>query len=274
MNHLLARTKGRDGGFFKVISDRAQFFELPDDLGNTVEYNSDYRLADDEWFAIEEFSTKEFSIDIVMRQFASTEYNQIAVADYLKIDYLMAYQGGMYYFQKLSSSQVIEKKYFTISQEPSLVNNQRIIVIDRYPDAIYIRESDTLYFKRLTSIAAIFRGIDQLYKEATQEETEKFLKNKFIQLADDYSAEKVKKANRRRIAMAMETLNNFSKKDKEDIVGYIREYCEDLNFDEDKNNFSISNEDELKKLLYGIEQRYYTTLLGGERRLANSITLV
>jgi hypothetical protein len=31
-------------------------------------------------------------------------------------------------------------------------------------------------------------------------------------------------------------------------------------------------EEELKKLLYGIEQRYYTTRQGGERRLANSIT--
>lgn len=270
MNHLLAKTKGRTGNFFKVISDE-QIFAHPDDLDNPVEYNSDYKLEDDEWFAIEEFSEKEFSIDIITRRFVSTDYNQIAVADYPKIDYLMAYQTGVYYFQKLSSSQIIEKRYFTISQEPELVNNQRIIVIDRFPDAVYIKSEDTLYFKKLTSITAIFRGIDELYKEATQEETEKFLENKFILLADDYSAEKVKKANRKRIAMAMETLNKFSKKDKRDMVGYIKEYCDDLNFNEREGNFSISNEEELKKLLYGIEQRYYTTLLGGERRLANSI---
>jgi hypothetical protein len=82
----------------------------------------------------------------------------------------------------------------------------------------------------------------------------------------------VKRANRKRIAMAMETLQRFTQKEKQSIFGYIREYCEDLNFDENAENFTISSEEELKKLLYGIEQRYYTTILGGERRLANSIT--
>lgn len=32
-----------------------------------------------------------------------------------------------------------------------------------------------------------------------------------------------------------------------------------------------SNDEELKFLLYGIEQRFYTTILGDEKRLANSI---
>jgi hypothetical protein len=45
-------------------------------------------------------------------------------------------------------------------------------------------------------------------------------------------------------------------------------------FDENDESFSISNEEDLKKLLYGIEQRYYTTKVGNEKRLANSITTV
>jgi hypothetical protein len=64
----------------------------------------------------------------------------------------------------------------------------------------------------------------------------------------------------------------FAPVQKQDIFTYIREYCEDLIFDENDENFTISGEEELKKLLYGIEQRYYTTRQGGERRLANSIT--
>ena len=38
--------------------------------------------------------------------------------------------------------------------------------------------------------------------------------------------------------------------------------------------FHVESEDDLKKLLYGIEQRYYTTKVGNEKRLANSITTV
>jgi hypothetical protein len=271
MNHLLAKTKGRNGDYFKVISNK-EIFELPDDLNNPKEYDTDYKLEDDEWFAIENFSEKEYFIDFLTQRFISTDYNQIAVGDYSKIDYLCSYQTGVYYFQKLSSSQIIRKKYFSFSEAPTLVENEPIIVIDSYPDAIYVKSDDLLYFKKLTSITSIFKGIDELYKEATQQETEDFLENDFILLDNEYTAEKVKKANRKRIAMAMATLQRFTPQEKRDIFGYIREYCEDLNFDENDENFTISDEEELKKLLYGIEQRYYTTRTGGERRLANSIT--
>lgn len=271
MNHLLAKIKGRNIDFFKVISNEV-IFELPADLENPIEYNSDYKLEEDEWFAIEEFSGKEYFIDFLTRRFISTDYNQIAVADYGKIDYLCSYQSGVYYFQKLSLSQIIRKKYFSFSEAPTLVENEPLIVIDNYPDAIYVKSDDILYFKKLTAITGIFKGIDQLYQEATQEETEEFLEYDFILLDNDYSADKVKKANRKRIAMAMETLQQFTSAQKQDIFTYIREYCEDLVFDENDENFTISGEEELKKLLYGIEQRYYTTRQGGERRLANSIT--
>jgi len=114
MNHLLAKTKGRNGDYFKVISNE-EIFELPDDLNNPKEYDTDYKLEDDEWFAIEDFSEKEYFIDFLTRRFISTDYNQIAVGDYSKIDYLCSYQTGVYYFQKLSSSQIIRKKYFSFS---------------------------------------------------------------------------------------------------------------------------------------------------------------
>lgn len=271
MNHLLAKTKGRNGNYFKVISNE-EIFELPDDLENTVEYEADHNLDEDSWFAIEEFSEKEYCIDFLNRRFVAADYNQIAPNDYTNIDYLCAYQSGVYYFQKVSSKQLIRKKYFTLSDEPTLYENEPIIVIDNYPDAIYVREDDTLYFKNLSSISSIFRGIDVLYREATQEETEGFLESEFIQLEDDFSADNVKKANRKRIALAIETLSRFNRRQKRQIFTYIREYCQDLDFDENAENFSISSEDELKQLLYGIEQRYYTTRLGNEKRLANSIT--
>ena len=136
---------------------------------------------------------------------------------------------------------------------------------------ILLYHPDTLYFKKLTTITGIFSGIAALYQEATQEETETFLSNNFILLSMGFSADNVKTANRKRIALAMETLGRFTPQEKRGVFGYIREYCQGLTFDEDAENFAISNEEELKRLLYGIEQRYYTTPFGGERRLANSV---
>lgn len=269
MNHLLAKTKGRNGNFFKVISNR-QIFDLPDDLHNMVEYNSDYKLEEDEWFAVNAFSEKEYCIDLLRTRFISTDYNQLTTVQYINVEYLVAYQTGVYYFQKLASSQIIRKKYFSISDQPELVESP-IIVINNVPDAIYNSNNDTLYFRRLSTIASIFDGIYELYKEATQEETEVFLQNDFINLVEDFSADRVKKANRKRIAIAHATLQTFDNIEKQRIFSYIREYCADLEFDENDENFSIANENDLKKLLYGIEQRYYTTIIGNERRLANSI---
>jgi hypothetical protein len=149
-----------------------------------------------------------------------------------------------------------------------------IIIINQFPDAIYVKGEDKLYFNKLSSITSIFNGIYDLFKEATQEETQLFLANEFIKLECDFSVNQVKTANRKRIAMAQETLKKYNPKDKIKIFNYIREYCNDLEFDENEETFSIANEDDLKKLLYGIEQRYYTTSIGNEKRLANSIITI
>lgn len=49
----------------------------------------------------------------------------------------------------------------------------------------------------------------------------------------------------------------------------IGEYCPSLKTPD--NKFAVNSEDELKLLLCGIEQRFYTTLVGNERRIANSV---
>lgn len=42
-------------------------------------------------------------------------------------------------------------------------------------------------------------------------------------------------------------------------------------YDSTHNIFNIGDEEELKLLLWGIEQRFYTTVVGNKRRAANSI---
>ena len=43
-------------------------------------------------------------------------------------------------------------------------------------------------------------------------------------------------------------------------------------YDATTNKFRISNEKELTELLNTLNQRYYTTEIDGEKRLANSVT--
>jgi len=70
----------------------------------------------------------------------------------------------------------------------------------------------------------------------------------------------------------MSTLATMSAPDRGQILVYINSYCnEKLTFDSKNEKFKITSDEELKYLLYGIEQRFYTTILGDEKRLANSI---
>ena len=67
----------------------------------------------------------------------------------------------------------------------------------------------------------------------------------------------------------------MSSPEKLEMHIYIESYCEaKLKFDGKTNKFNISTDDELKMLLYGIEQRYYTTPFGHEKRLANSVVTI
>ena len=72
--------------------------------------------------------------------------------------------------------------------------------------------------------------------------------------------------------MAMNTFNNYTVEQRNLIYNYVKDYCGDLTFSDAAQNFEIGSEENLKQLLYGIEQRYYTTLIGEEKRLANSIS--
>ncbi len=73
--------------------------------------------------------------------------------------------------------------------------------------------------------------------------------------------------------MAMDTLNGYSESDKKKIFKYIGKYSANI-YDPVHNIFNIRNEEELKHLLWGIEQRFYTTVVGREKRVANSIVLI
>lgn len=71
----------------------------------------------------------------------------------------------------------------------------------------------------------------------------------------------------------MKTLEIMSADDKTNMLEYIYGYCEQkLKFDQQNQKFEISTDEDLKLLVYGIEQRFYTTPFGNEKRCANSVT--
>lgn len=95
------------------------------------------------------------------------------------------------------------------------------------------------------------------------------MENDFVKLENEFSVDHVKKANRKRIALAISTLEKFDEGQKKGIFEYTNEYFPDLKFD--GKSFEISNEEDLKNLLFGIEQRFYTTPVTNEKRCASAV---
>tara|TARA_Y100000780_G_scaffold110389_1_gene99790 strand:+ start:988 stop:1824 length:837 start_codon:yes stop_codon:yes gene_type:complete len=274
MDHILAHIKTRaKKRIFKLVSEQSLFDPVTVDLTACVPYNPDHNLDEDSWFKIEGFSNQAFCIDLLQKVFDSKDYDDLTKENFSKIAYLFAVQGDDFYFQKVTPSLFVKRKTLVFGEAATLEQSQTRLVINALPDAVYFKGSDTLVFRNLATISSIFKGIDELYKEATKEEVEQFLDESFIELSNDYGVEKVSTPNRKRIGLAMKTLESMSADDKTNMLEYIDGYCEQkLKFDQQNQKFEISTDEDLKLLVYGIEQRFYTTPFGKEKRCANSVT--
>ena len=272
MNHVIAKIRIRGNAFKyrKIISDKT-LYTLPQDLSPHIPYSPSHNLDEDAWFGIDNFSQQSFCLDVLKETFVSTVYDILKSNEINKLDFLCTVQDKNYfYFQKISKNQLLcRKKIYYLGDRFNYSEGSNDIVIKDVADAIYVKDIDILYFKKLSSITGIFKGIDDLYRESTEEETTTFLESEFIQLSEEFNSTQVKQANRKRIAMAIDIVNSFEDDQKEIVFDTIKDYCPDLVTE--NGAFNIASEIDLKLLLYGIGQRFYTTPDGKERRIANSV---
>lgn len=273
INVKLRLRQARDK-FRKLVSAKENIYPSKDEMVSSfLKYRSGASLENDNWFYVDGVSSAPYANDIIKRNFDSVDFESLCREDFDKIDYLFVEEGEVICFQKISKTRLVAKKaVFYIGEGFKYENNRQEIVINDLPDAIYNREQDCLYFRRLEAITGIFKGIDQLYREATEPEVRAFLNSNFISLQNGYQPSDVKAPNRKRIALANDVLKRLSANNRRKILSYIQDYCPDLKVN--NGMFDIGSESELQQLLYGIDQRYYTTLIGGEKRLANSVILL
>lgn len=240
MNNIFAKIKGHTKKrYFKVISDKTLFECIDTNSYSFVEYSTDHNLDEDSWFKIEKFSEKEYCLDFLKSNFNSIDYESLAHNQFQKIDYIFSTQENDFYFQKISNSLFISKKFISFGEVAQIDERQDRIVIRSKPDAIYLKQSDTLVFKNLTTISSIFSGIDILFKEATNEEVFEFLKLPFISLDNSYNVRSVSKPNRKQITSALKILENMPHQDHAILCDYIIDYCPELVFDLKEKNFQF-----------------------------------
>lgn len=272
MNHLIAKVRGRaDNKYLKLLSSDKAFYKLT--IEESLNYSPETLLEDRQWYRIDIFSKSGFCIPLLTDPWNSTAFPQMDSIMLDQLEYLCAYQSkNEFHFQRVYKKSILRKKLLCIGDSIRLDDKEDRLVLEEEPDAVYYRDQNCLYFRKLETIAPVFKGIDTLYREATEDEVKTFLLNDFIRLEDGFSSVKVGKANRRRIVMAMNILNTMNDSQKVRLFSYTSRYYPELKYS--KKSFTVHSDEDLKSLLYGIEQRMYTTEVTKEKRAANSfITL-
>ena len=69
--------------------------------------------------------------------------------------------------------------------------------------------------------------------------------------------------------MEVDILEGLDQQQRTEIFTYTDDYYPQLSYVNGK--FTINSEDDLKYLFFGIDQRYYTTPVTKEKRVANSV---
>lgn len=272
MDFLFVKTKGKRGSFCKVLSDQKVYCDIPSFEDNRP-YNDEVRLLENQWFVLANFSQKEYAPSLVKDEFNAAQWSQIDRANYGRIDYIVAVQddGNQLIFQNITSSLIYKRQnWLSLDDQPSLLNKAHLLVIHDQADAYYQRNNDCLYFQRLSSITNIFPGINELYNEATDDEVDLVLSLPILNVVPDFTKDKVKTANRRKIREALDMYNQYNNQQKEQLPLYMQKYCPRLSFDSVSGRFDIIDEKTLTLLLNGLCQRYYTTEISQEKKVALS----
>ncbi len=270
MNEIIAKVKNQ---YFNILSQEEAIVEDIDfSKKDTIDFVSLYKLDEEQWFKIDNFSNKSYFIEECSSEFSTASINQIENSNYSDISNICIIQQNSKYFQRITPSKyIVEKRALDFSGAPKIVDQRKQVEIYKKSDAIYVNDTDTLYFKDIAKIKRIFPGIEELQREATRPEIESFLEHSFISKSGINSSA-VGISNRKRIADIGEKYKNLSSDKQKRLIQYARDKSGiEIN---DNGEFVISNDTALKNLLYALDQRYYYADIYEEDRMANSVRVV
>lgn len=252
----------------KMLENDKELFHVPTFTEDKVlEYYPKTNLSEDEFFKISNFSKNTYCLDIMKANFNSVDYDLMKRNDFVSLNFIISIQNNFWCFQKINKSNLIRKKMITIGNNYEYREDFEGVPLNYIADAFYSKTEDILYFKKLNRLTSIFEKINTLYKIATNEETEQFFNEAIVKLANKFKIQNISVANRRKIALINEKIKNQDI--KKELVEYISNYYPNLK--KENGEFLISNNSDLKVLLDGLDEKFYTAPITKEKRLANSI---
>lgn len=188
MAKVYAKIKNRSvANKYRIFLDTAEtlYKDKSEIVVEAVPYDPETVIDKKAWYFLESFSNTEYTIDVITNSLSSVDCESLSRVDYDTISYIFEMNSNSICFQNIGKSKLIRKKgILRIGNEYKYHDDYAAIPINDFPDAIYDKDEDKLYFQDISNISSIFPGIIELYREASTQETEDFLKMDFIVLGD------------------------------------------------------------------------------------------
>lgn len=227
------------------------------------------------YYLILDLATKNKLISPYVQSTYDAEIPTIDTAEYNQVAAVYHAQNNSLFIKRIASSGRIgesEKTYISLGEEPSkLIQPSFAIDISGTVDAYFNGADSRLYFQKLSRIRQLFKGVDFIALEETQEEKAKFFDNDFLSVGelntDFVSAQDVK-----RIAALLENprLDLEDSETQQKIRQYVNAYPSSGGGIDNEGRLIVHSKKDLKAALDLLEQRFFTSELTGEKMQARS----
>jgi len=239
---------------------------------NSREFNPEIKLEHEDWFYIEIDDDHRTMISEYSDQFSNTvSLNDVDESEFSKIDLIFQKcENDDLVFQKITKSKRMVEKSI-LRWIPNIGKSERTIIengielkseIDAYFDG-----NDKLYFKNFRTIRSLFKGIDDYYRIASQEEVDEFKKFNLVSFVSDF---KIKTNNLKMLAVLKDyeiDLDDITVKNT--LLRTYNQYpSQDFELD-DNQNFIIDSNRKLTSFLKLALGRLYTNPITKDKMEAN-----
>lgn len=219
-----------------------------------------YHLNDDEIFFISLSDEEKLKINDLL---ISTNANNIDKRSLLELNFLFIIKEKSIYFQRIFKSNLINKPYISFSDVATLHTKKTILVIQDRTEVAFV--DGKVYFFKFSDLTAIFNYLSHYYREATKEDLRQFSSHKKINIKTDLKLEKLPKTILQKIAQIVDNFTTLEQNFKT-YQKYSADYVNIFN----NQTIEISNKKDIEELHNLIFQKYYKSVIGSEKRLANS----
>lgn len=243
------------------------------DFQHAVPYSPNSSLDEDQWYFLDSLPAKNIKNPINECLTAnSNDWVQVTPTEYLSIRFLLLIDKvqGRALYQKVPNSMLINKprlSLFGLNDQPSITYDP-IILINEQPDAIYEESSNKLYFRDISKLTDIFRGIDQQFKAATEDEVSDFVNSNIFNTVTGFDIKKVSTPIRKKISSVQTRFNNFSAIEQAQFIANVQQYLNHINFQNGK--FLITGNEDVRDLADALDQKFHETPITKEPRRTQS----